>query len=313
MKHLTLYIGIIATLACTAVEPLVGKTTDRATKEALPAQVAKFLRAVGNEQEHLVEAMLKDNPELVNAVDRNGNTPLHHAILTYYKGNILPILLGRGAKVNAQNNRGVAPLHLATLRDVDPMILLLNHGANVNIADNNGATPLHLVTTLSLSKKSLLKIAMLGGSAVAIMTVLGGILGGPVLAAGWGTIATIPTLIGTSIHASVFFRSLGDDKRSSLNLLTRHKANLNAQDKNGNTALHLIALAKGADGMTRRVSSAKLLVNAGANVKIKNNDGLTPFDTAKKRLHFLLAHTVKPSVVERKRARARKKAARKKS
>lgn len=56
----------------------------------------------------------------------------------------IKILLSMGAPVNAKNDAGQTPLHLAvTSLNVEACKLLIEHGANVNIANNDGNTPLH--------------------------------------------------------------------------------------------------------------------------------------------------------------------------
>jgi len=54
-------------------------------------------------------------------------------------------LLERGADVNAQSNKGVSALHLASYKgDLDVVRLLFRHGANVDLQDFRGETPFQL-------------------------------------------------------------------------------------------------------------------------------------------------------------------------
>jgi ankyrin repeat protein len=83
----------------------------------------------------------------VNSPGYNGWSALHAAA---FKGHVqvVQILLEHNADINAQNNRGEVPLHLAACpnsRDglIPMMQLLLDHGADVNARDNEGSTPLH--------------------------------------------------------------------------------------------------------------------------------------------------------------------------
>jgi ankyrin repeat protein len=75
-----------------------------------------------------------------------GNTPLHRAAA---KGQLEVVrsLLAKGAAVNARNDGGQTPLHLACLdaKTSSPEVpdLLLLQGAEVNAVDEAGNTPLH--------------------------------------------------------------------------------------------------------------------------------------------------------------------------
>jgi hypothetical protein len=91
-----------------------------------------------------VEAVLKDNPDLVSSKDRDGQTPLHLAAEKDRK-EVAQFLLAHGADVNAKDNNGNSPLHVAAERGSKVVAELLLAGkADVNIKNNNGATPLDL-------------------------------------------------------------------------------------------------------------------------------------------------------------------------
>lgn len=81
---------------------------------------------------------------VVNAQDEDGETPLHLAENVF----ATEFLLKKGkANPNIPNVDGICAIHLAVQRrDIDSVRALLRHGANVNNADNiRWFTPLHLV------------------------------------------------------------------------------------------------------------------------------------------------------------------------
>ena len=78
----------------------------------------------------------------VNALDREGRTPLFYAAMDGDAA-IVTELLRHGADVNAKDKGEETPLHFAA-RGYQPAILalLLKGGAGVDTADSNGNTPL---------------------------------------------------------------------------------------------------------------------------------------------------------------------------
>ncbi|PJZ55500.1 ankyrin repeat domain-containing protein [Leptospira barantonii] len=90
-----------------------------------------------------------ENGADVNAKDDDGQTPLHLA--TYFaedKKEILKLLLKHGAKINSKNNQGQTPLHIAA-RGWNRRWLVeyfLSQGANPNIKDKSGKTPFEYKT-----------------------------------------------------------------------------------------------------------------------------------------------------------------------
>jgi ankyrin repeat protein len=95
-----------------------------------------------------VEAMLKDNPDLVLSKDKDGMTPLHFAAVKGYR-NVAELLLSHGAEVNAKNKGGFTPLHVAAFEGhKDVVELLLAHKAEVNARDEIGSgTPFHYASS----------------------------------------------------------------------------------------------------------------------------------------------------------------------
>jgi len=80
----------------------------------------------------------------VNAADNSGITPLHVAILNDHV-RLAEILLAKGANVHARSNNGMTPLHLAASQgDLDLARTLVAHGADIDVTDNLGRLPLKL-------------------------------------------------------------------------------------------------------------------------------------------------------------------------
>ena len=84
----------------------------------------------------------------VNARDENGYTPLHMATDPYsgprtYPHAMIEALLEAGANPNARDDEGMTPLHYAVDADhVGAVTTLLAAGANVNAKNDDGETPL---------------------------------------------------------------------------------------------------------------------------------------------------------------------------
>ena len=86
---------------------------------------------------------LIDKGANVNAKNEYGWTPLHIAA---WKGHpkVVKLLIKAGAKVNATKDDGWTPLHLAARwGNTEISKLLIDKGANVNATNDDGDTPLH--------------------------------------------------------------------------------------------------------------------------------------------------------------------------
>lgn len=108
---------------------------------------------------NLEAAQLLAAPEfrtLVNARDRNGNSPLHFAATSNRPGAaaVVALLLLKGADPTAKNERDVFPIvaHMLTAQEDDPEIvrLLLKHGSDPNTLDGAGNTVLHIAVSQGL-------------------------------------------------------------------------------------------------------------------------------------------------------------------
>lgn len=78
-----------------------------------------------------------------NHVDGAGWSPLHFAVYFATDTALLDALLKAGAKINAQNDRGITPLYFASIAGHEQQVKrLLAAGADRNLASKNGYTPL---------------------------------------------------------------------------------------------------------------------------------------------------------------------------
>lgn len=90
-----------------------------------------------------IKALVEKNPELVNAKDKDGRTPLYWACRGVHL-EVVKFLVEKGADVNAEDSNKIVPLHsLATRNAAAAIAVLLDNGANVDAKDYGGGTALH--------------------------------------------------------------------------------------------------------------------------------------------------------------------------
>ena len=83
--------------------------------------------------------------KVINAKDRSGFTPLHHAAL-WNKLDIVKLLIANGADVNAKDNTGYTPLHWAAMHGhLDIVKFLVEYctkkGITLNMRNNKKLLP----------------------------------------------------------------------------------------------------------------------------------------------------------------------------
>lgn len=86
-----------------------------------------------------LKEILETEPGAVNARDRKQFTPLH-AVASTDLLEVAVLLLDKGADINAKNDFGVTPLHIANYPEMTE--LLIQRGASLNAIDKEGNTPL---------------------------------------------------------------------------------------------------------------------------------------------------------------------------
>ncbi len=196
------------------------------------------------EEVRRIQAMIKDSPDLINAHDKSGKTPLHGAA---EQGQLVVagFLLQNGADIDSRDHLEATPLWEAAANGRKAMVeLLLNHKAALELADRNGLTPLH-----EAARKGFISV-------VQVLLAHGA---NPNARAKDGS---------TALHAAV-----GAGQPAVVEVLLAQKADVNAAREDGMTPLHLAAQA----GLE---SIAKQLLDHGADLNAKDNLRATPLAVA---------------------------------
>ncbi|NXP27610.1 ANR55 protein, partial [Scytalopus superciliaris] len=103
-------------------------------------------QAAANGDVNTLTAVIREDPSILECCDREGCTPLMHAV-SGRQVDTVKLLLKMGANINTQDAYGRTSLSLATyLGWLEGCVSLLRNGAKQNIPDKNGRLPLHAAT-----------------------------------------------------------------------------------------------------------------------------------------------------------------------
>ena len=241
-----------------------------------------------------IAQLLLDHGTGVNAQDNDNTTPLH--VASYYgKADLVKVLLDRGATSNLPGNLGRTPLHLVAGSRYDPddngvriAKLLIEHGADINAQDKDKITPLYAACYLGKAEMAwvlLRRGAKANSDANAILgqTLLHRVASG---ICGFGYIVTFITELllengadvnaqdkenTTPLHLASYFGSVEVSV-----VLLKHGANANTKRRLGRTPMHLVAEGE----YENSVHIADLLLEHGADVNAQDKDGMTPLHLA---------------------------------
>uniref|UniRef100_H0YST8 Protein phosphatase 1 regulatory subunit n=1 Tax=Taeniopygia guttata TaxID=59729 RepID=H0YST8_TAEGU len=181
-------------------------------------------------------------------------------------------LLGRGARINTTNVDGLTALHQACIdENLDMVKFLVENGANVNQQDNEGWTPLHAVA--SCGYLNIAEYLISHGANVAAVNSEGEV------PSDIAEEAAMKDLLLEQVKKQGVDLELSR-KEEEQQMLQDARQWLNSgriedikQPRTGATALH-VAAAKGYSEVMR------LLIQAGFNLNVQDNDGWTPLHAA---------------------------------
>lgn len=198
----------------------------------------------------------------INARDSEfGMTPLSWAALLD-QTEAIELLIQKGADVNAKNRDGGTPLHAAAfLGRTEAAELLIQKDADVNAKNNNGETPLDATSADWETTKS-------------IATILQVKLEPEKIKAGRTEVAKllkqhIPNVSNVDIWAAA-----AEGNIEAIQRYVSSGGDLNAKEPTGGSTPLITAAVFG------QTEAARLLIEKGASVNVKNNEGSTALLTA---------------------------------
>jgi ankyrin repeat protein len=297
----------------------IGRTALHRAVDCGDVQQVRKLLASGENVNTVVRSNEQASPDW-------GQTPLHFAARDG-NADIAGLLIQAGADVNAQDDRGVTPLHRAN-ENPQMIALLCDAGAKVNMADATGRTPLHWAARAQNSaaldqlvarrvdpnardrdgRTPLFDAAATGDANVVAALLRGG-----------ADPNAVDRFRATTAHEAITAR--GASVPDVIDVLVRGGAMINARDDFGCTPLHNsvrrgdeaivaclldagadanIADAYGATPLHLTASRgfgamARVLISHGANVQARAAGRGTPIDVAMRTGHDQLAAAMRAS------------------
>jgi quinoprotein dehydrogenase-associated probable ABC transporter substrate-binding protein len=193
-----------------------------------------------------VRYLLEQKHASVEAMDLQGETPLHHALMQR-SPTMVAFLIAHGADVNHRDRDGWTPLMQAAYTDdADDVRVLVKHGADPNAVSRQNFTPLGIAVQYGRNNAALALIAAGANPGTAV-----------------GGAGYTPLMLATANDAPALVRAL-----------IAKGADVNAVNSGGVTAL-MIAAADGSADM------AELLLRAGANASAQTSRGDTALSIAR--------------------------------
>ena len=233
--------------------------------------------AAGDGHEGLVRFLIERNAN-VNIKNSSGATPLHEAVRSG-NINMIKLIINSGAEVNAQDAKGNSVLHVAAPPRAHQEViqLFLGSGVNPNLRDDHGDTPLHVLVSLNRSPE-VVKALLTGDIDITARNIAGQT--SLFLAIQENRIALIPLLLsrGADIFATnnsgvTPFDYALTVKGPILDALISHET-ARQKDSAGNTILHIAVRSKGDTYIIGNILEQKAELNA------RNRDGDTALHIA---------------------------------
>lgn len=244
---------------------------EKAPPKPVDPKLQGLISAVRNRDLNGVRTLLAVRPDLVNAHDAAGATPLHHAA-GFGDLAMLKLLVERGANVNAVNNRKSTPLFWA-MNDVDKARLLIEHGANVNTRTVDGRTPVYQAAAMP-NAAALMQLLLAKGANPNARTLNGNT---PLMLAARTSVETERLLIaaGAEINATnsagstALMMAATSGRPEAVRMLLAKGADPKMRTKRNEVALADAATAGNAEVV-------KMLLDRGAEVNVRDIRGYSP-------------------------------------
>ena len=242
----------------------------------------KFFDAIITDNADKVEKLLKNNGALANAEYSNMSSLMIASELDYF--NICELLIKFGADVNKENTDGFTALMAASARNegTDIVNMLLNNSANINVQDKKGCTALMYaaqkddttiikklleceniqVNLCDKEKETALMYAAKGGYCKTLK----------VLLKDERVWVNLQNMYGNTV---LMLAVCCNCVKVVKTLLKNRNLRANTQNMYGNTALMLAA-------KENRIEIAKILLNRGVSLTLRNGVGKTALEVARK-------------------------------
>ncbi|KAJ8320154.1 hypothetical protein KUTeg_001741 [Tegillarca granosa] len=242
---------------------------DRSNQETTRPRKSLISLVVGGDLA-LVEDFVKENPKAID-VEENGVTALQVACQKGHE-NIVKCLIKANANIDKTDKEGNTPLHICVENHKARVAkMLIENKAKLDVKNQNGMTPLHLAVSENR----------------------------PVCSPSGGT-AVHDAISNEENHAvteilkakTIKFETENSDGFDMLQWACIKKctiviilgANVNCQDKDGNTPLHGTQILQTSPGFSDMdndwASIACVLIEHGANLKVLNKENKSPLDIA---------------------------------
>ncbi|XP_076085072.1 E3 ubiquitin-protein ligase MIB2-like isoform X1 [Mytilus galloprovincialis] len=247
---------------------------NKATVNAVNAKKQSALHIAVNKGQPNCCKVLVDKGCDPNLKDDDNDTAMHDAISQKdTPKDILKYVLGsKMAKFTTENSRGFNVLHWAVLKDNKNSVEMIigNDRTCVNSKMKDGSTAMHIAAVND--RVEIASILQSKGNA--------------------------DINISDSTERTPLILAVSQGKKKTMELLITVGCDVNAQDSSGNTALHVAQVKNNlgkAVALDKAASSSQdtaiicLLLESGANIEIKNNEGKTPLDFANDEMvkHFM--------------------------
>jgi len=303
---------------------------EKSTKNEISQDLLDYLKTRQDLDPETVQKMI-DNGADVNSIDEDGNTSLCIAILIYDcqmwdtkipeimfqvgHTKIAEILIKNGANINVQNIAGCTPLMFAAAIGNNMITkMLIENGANIHLVDEDGKTALFYAITFGEDNNlKTAEILIENGANINVQDNNGDT---PLLC----IIKQNPDLFTQKEFARMFLivdtlkknnidldLSMIDNNekikqyneksknyicitKKIVKMLIQNGANVNIKDNDGNTSLMLAAYRT---HFKDYLAIIKILIQSGANLLMTNNEGYTALAIAVKNNHHKIAELLR--------------------